>query len=39
MWNKEIDGFTCDCKAYQFSSDNTCKHILAAGSHEGGSIT
>lgn len=28
-WNEELDCFMCDCKAFEFSSDNTCKHILA----------
>lgn len=34
MWNEDLEGFTCDCKAFEFSSDNTCKHILAAGYYE-----
>lgn len=36
MWNKELDGFMCDCPAFQFSPDNTCKHILACSLYEGG---
>ena len=26
----------CDCKAFGFSPDNTCKHILACSLYEGG---
>lgn len=36
MWNEELDGFMCDCPAFQFSSDNTCKHIYACSFYEGG---
>lgn len=35
QWNEELDGFTCNCKAFEFSLDNTCKHILAAGFYSG----
>lgn len=34
-WNKELDCFMCDCKAFEFSSDNTCKHIYACSLYEG----
>jgi hypothetical protein len=36
QWNEELDGFMCDSKAFGFSPDNTCKHILACSLYEGG---
>jgi hypothetical protein len=36
MWNSELGCFMCDCPAFQFSPDNTCKHILASSLYEGG---
>jgi len=35
-WNEDIDGFTCACKAIEYSSNNACMHILAACFKEGG---
>ena len=34
-WNEEFDCFMCACKAFKFSSDNTCLHILACAIFEG----
>jgi hypothetical protein len=36
QWNEELDCFMCDCPAFEFSSDNTCKHIFACSFYEGG---
>ncbi|MGH9983570.1 MAG: hypothetical protein ACRD8W_06395 [Nitrososphaeraceae archaeon] len=36
MWDEQLDCFMCDCKAFEFSSDNTCKHIYACSFYEGG---
>jgi hypothetical protein len=36
MWNEELDCFMCDCKAFEFSSDNICKHVYACAMYEGG---
>jgi hypothetical protein len=36
LWDKELDCFMCDCKAFEFSPDNTCKHVLACSLYEGG---
>lgn len=33
-YDKELDSFYCECPAYSFSKDNTCKHILATSMHE-----
>jgi hypothetical protein len=35
-WNEELDCFTCACKAFEFSSNNLCLHILACSLYEGG---
>jgi hypothetical protein len=35
-WNEEFDCFTCACKAFEFSSNNLCLHILACSLFEGG---
>jgi hypothetical protein len=35
-WNEEFDCFTCACKAFEFSSNNLCLHILACCLMEGG---
>ena len=34
-WNEELDGFTCACEAFKYSSDNTCLHISACAIFEG----
>jgi hypothetical protein len=34
-WNEELDGFICGCKAFEYSSDNICLHILACSIFEG----
>lgn len=34
-WDEELDGFICDCKAYKFSTEFCCKHILACAVFEG----
>lgn len=34
-WNEEFDCFMCACKACEYSSDNTCFHILACAIFEG----
>lgn len=34
-WNEEFDCFTCACKAFEYSSDNMCLHILACALFEG----
>ncbi|MGH9952234.1 MAG: hypothetical protein ACRD5J_11435 [Nitrososphaeraceae archaeon] len=28
MYDEDLDCFECDCKAFEFSSDNTCKHLV-----------
>jgi hypothetical protein len=35
MWNEELDCFVCDCKAFEFSADNSCKHVYACAIYEG----
>jgi hypothetical protein len=34
-WNEDLCGFTCPCKAFEFSSNNLCLHILACSIFEG----
>lgn len=34
-WDEELDCFTCACKAFEYSSDNRCMHILACAIFEG----
>jgi hypothetical protein len=35
--NEDIDGFTCACKAFEYSSDNMCLHVAACSIFERGS--
>jgi hypothetical protein len=36
QWNDIADCFMCDCPAFGFSSDYTCKHIYSCAFAEGG---
>lgn len=33
-WDEMLESFVCDCKAFQFSADNTCKHIYSCAIYE-----
>ena len=35
MFDAELDEIVCDCKAFEFSPDNSCLHILACAIYEG----
>lgn len=37
-WDEELDYFICDCKAFEFSSDNRCKHVYASAIFEGSNV-
>ena len=34
-WDTDLDGFTCACKSFEYSSDNMCLHIAACAIFEG----
>ena len=35
MYDDDVDSFMCDCKAFELSSLNACKHVLACAVYEG----